>query len=219
MKEFVKQQISANSILFKMLKFTYNLYYAAYDGIVEAIRKFTKNGIFFRVSELPMCSIYPEKTLEEVVKSFKPRNALDLGCGVGKALDFFYERKIECVGIDGSSLAIKKAKHPEFMKKFNLNKELNLDRKFDLVWAFEFVEHIHPDYAGNLMKTFSNHSDRVVISAARPGQGGEGHFNEQNDIYWIQKFKEHGYVLNQELTRQFRGLGEKFSGNMYVFER
>ena len=218
MKGFVKQHISANSFFFKALKFAYNFYYAVYDRIVEAIRKFTKSGIFFRYSELPMCSIYPEKTLEEVIKSLKPGSVLDLGCGVGKALDFFYEHKIECAGVDGSGLAIRKAQHPELIKKFNLNNELNLNKKFDLVWAFEFVEHIHPDYVENLIKTFSNHSDRVIISAARPGQGGEGHFNEQNDAYWIQKFKEYGYSLNPELTSRFRSLGEKFSGNMYVFE-
>ena len=182
-------------------------------------RKVTKNSIFFEESELHMCSLFPEKTLATTLEMFNPRSVLDLGCGTGRSLDYFVENGIDVRGIEGSAMAISKANHPELIQQIDFNEEVNLNRKFDLVWCYEVVEHIHPKFVHNLMKTFSNHADRVVISAARPGQGGEGHFNEQPPEYWIEKFKGHGYEYDDAKTERLRGLGEFFSENMLVFVR
>lgn len=182
-------------------------------------RRFTKNSIFFEESELHMCSLYPEKTLAKTIEMFNPQSVLDLGCGTGRSLDYFLERGIETLGVEGSSLAISKSRHPELIQQIDFNQELNLQRTFDLVWCFEVVEHIHPEFVHNLMKTFSNHADRVVISAARPGQGGEGHFNEQPPEYWIEKFNGYGYNYDEPGTEQLRSLDEYFSENMLVFVR
>jgi SAM-dependent methyltransferase len=182
-------------------------------------RKITSSSIFNRESEMGMCSLFPKKILEEVILLFQPMSVLDLGCGTGKAVDFFAMNKIETIGVEGSSLAIKKSLNPELIKKYNLNKELNLNKKFDIIWSFEFVEHIHPKYVNNLLKSFSNHSDIIIMSAARPGQGGEGHFNEQNDEYWVGKFNEFNYILDIEKTNELRDINETFSKNMYVFTK
>ncbi|HEY5884265.1 MAG TPA: class I SAM-dependent methyltransferase [Pyrinomonadaceae bacterium] len=182
-------------------------------------RKITRNSIFFEESELHMCSLFPQRTLDATVEMFNPQTVLDLGCGTGRSLDYFVELGIEAQGIEGSSVAISRARHPELIQQIDFNHEVNLNRKFDLVWCFEVVEHIHPKYVHNLMKTFSNHADCVVISAARPGQGGEGHFNEQPPEYWIKKFKDHGYECDETKTERLRSLGELFSENMLVFVR
>ena len=101
----------------------------------------------------------------------------------------------------------------------NLNKELNLGKKFDMIWSFEVVEHIHSKYITNLMKTFSNHSDKIVLSAAPMGQGGDGHFNEQSDSYWINLFQKYGYKFNENITNNIRKIDELFAKNIMVFER
>ena len=101
-------------------------------------------------------------------------------------------------------MAISKAHHPELMMQYDLNQELQLNRKFDLVWSFEFVEHIHPKYIDNLMNSFANHADKVILSAAHPGQGGEGHFNEQLPAYWIAQFKRFGFHLKRKKPKQSR---------------
>ncbi len=182
-------------------------------------RKIRRNSTFNLESEMEMCSLFPEKILEEILLLFKPKSVLDLGCGKGASLDFFLARGIAVKGIEGSTLAISQARNPKLIFKYNLNKELNLNEKFDLVWSFEFIEHIHPKYVPNLINTFSNHSDTLILSAAHPGQWGVGHFNEQNDKYWIEKFKTANYYLNAEATARLRSLDEIFSQNMYVFER
>ncbi len=150
---------------------------------------------------------------------YAPKRVADVGCGTGKSLDYFLSQGIDAVGVEGSSLAISNAKHPEKIIRFNLNKEFTLHKRYDLVWAFEFIEHIHPVYLNNLMRTFVNLADVIVLSAARPNQGGSGHFNEQNDAYWIHQFADVGFTLNHKRTNALRRVKESFSKNMYVFEK
>ena len=94
-----------------------------------------------------------------------------------------------------------------------------MGRKFDVVYSLEVVEHIHPDFVDVLVQNIGRHGDVIVMSAARPGQGGEGHFNEQPPEYWIRHFAERQFVLDESLTSQFRALPEIYADNMLVFKR
>lgn len=182
-------------------------------------RRATRSSIFRYESEMDMCSLFPQGILAEALRIYAPRSVLDLGCGTGRSLEYFLARGIDARGIEGSALAISKCPHPERITQADLNQVVELGRKFDLVWSYEVVEHIHPDYVQNLLRTFSNHGDRVVLSAARPGQGGQGHFNEQPPEYWIEKFGEHGYRYDAAATERLRAVPEEFAGNMLAFVR
>jgi SAM-dependent methyltransferase len=194
-------------------------YYLPGECFNRVRRRVNKSGIFYREQELYMCSLDARKTLEKTLELFSPSSVLDLGCGTGKSLDYFLDRGIDAFGVEGSELAISKALHPELIRQWNLNEELNRNRKFDLTWCYEVVEHVHPKYVNNLMRTFSNHSDRVVLSAAPPGQGGEGHFNEQPPSYWRALFESYGFGCDERATEALHGIDEIFSQNMLVFER
>ena len=202
-----------------MWKFLQYLYYSPRNTIRGVYRKATKNSIFFDEQELGMCSIQHPKKLQKTLDMYHPQSVLDLGCGTGASLDFFLEKNIDVLGVEGSTLARSKARYPERIQIFNLNEELNLGRRFDLVWCLEVVEHIHPKYVEHLMKTFSNHSNRIVLSAAHPGQGGEGHFNEQPASYWIALFKAHGFTYDTSGTDALQNVDELFSDNMLTFYR
>lgn len=219
-KEKIKYIFSNNPIktLPQIMKWALLVPQYIYNKFWKMARKISQNSIFIRKSEIYMCSLFPKKILDAIITEFKPKTILDLGCGTGKSLDYFVSKNIKVMGVEGSSLAIKQSSNPKLIKKFNLNNELNLNQKFDLIWSFEFVEHIHQNYLDNLMKTFTNHSDSIIISAARPGQGGEGHFNEQNDEYWITQFKKYNYKLDEINTKKLRLIDEQFSKNMYVFK-
>jgi len=185
----------------------------------NAYRRVRKDSIFFREAEIAMCSLRVPKKLMRTLELFAPRSVLDLGCGTGQSLDFFLDRGVDVIGVEGSALAISKARHPERIHPFNLNEELDLRSTFDLVWSFEFVEHIHPRYVHNLMKTFANHSNRIVLSAAPPGQGGEGHFNLQPAAYWIDLFQQYGFDYDTDGTKALQQIEEVFSANMLTFRR
>jgi hypothetical protein len=57
-----------------------------------------------------------------------------------------------------------------------------------LVCCFEVIEHILPGFENAFLNTLMNHSNNILISAARPGHDGHGHFNEKESAYWISKF-------------------------------
>lgn len=224
LESWVKKKLVRDSFLWNLLKHSVNIsrrIFALAPGELYLYirRDILKNSIFIRDEQLPSASLFPVKILQEVVDWGRPGSVLDLGCGTGRSLDYFLLRGIDAIGVEGSKAAISRAVNLDRIIQYNLEKELNLRRNFDLIWSFEFVEHIHPKYTENLLRTFSNHSDRVVLSAAKPGQGGDGHFNLQPRSYWVDLFAKKGYRLNAEITEVLRGTGEKYCENMMVFER
>lgn len=217
MKNKLRQKLSKHKVIFYLLKKLYSPINFTKRTIWYYFRKFSKNSIFLRREELSMCSLFPIKLLNEIINLYNPNSVLDVGCGVGKSLNFFLSKNIDVLGIEGSHLAISEAKNPQLILKYNLNKAVNIHKRFDLIWCFEVAEHIHPDFTDNLMQTFLNHSDTIIMSAARPGQGGEGHFNEQGDEYWSEKFIQFGYKLDKEKTKYFREVDEEYGKNIYCF--
>jgi 2-polyprenyl-3-methyl-5-hydroxy-6-metoxy-1,4-benzoquinol methylase len=166
-----------------------------------------------------MCSLFPQKVIDEVLARFSPRSVLDVGCGTGKSLEYFAQLGLDAIGIEGSALAISKSPLKDRMHCLNLNEPINLGRRFDLVWSFEVAEHIHPRYADTLVETLVRHGGTIAISAATPGQGGEGHLNEQPPEYWIEKLRAHGFGYEADFSARLRALDERHAENMLVFTR
>ena len=181
--------------------------------------KILKDSTFVEAEDLYMCSLFPVKVIDEILKEFRPNSVLDVGCGTGVSLQYFFDKGLDALGVENSMLAIRKSAVREKIVRHNLKKRLDLKRKFDLVWSFEVIEHIHPKFESIYLDTLIRHSDRVIISAARPGQGGHGHFNEQFPEYWISKFLYLQFHLNHEMTDRLRNITENHSDNLLVFEK
>ena len=166
-----------------------------------------------------MCSLNHALKIEAVIELFHPQSVLDVGCGTGRSMDDFISRGIHAEGIEGSDLAISQARFPQHIHQRNLNDEIQLGKRFDLVWCLEVAEHIHPRYVRNFVATCCHHADRVVMSAAPPGQGGEGHFNEQPLSYWVEKFAEFGFDWDQRNSAHLQSIDERFSDNVLTLVR
>jgi len=182
------------------------------------LREITDNSIFTREEEMSMCSIFPKEILNLTLELFQPRSVLDVGCGTGVSLDYFAGKGVQVRGLEGSELAISKARHRELITCHDLNVPAHLGERFDLVWCFEVAEHIHPKYVAHFLDTLTSHSDRILLSAAPPGQGGLGHLNEQPPEYWVAQMQEHGFARARE-TELYRGLPDDFAANILVFEK
>ena len=125
----------------------------------------------------------------------KPASVLDLGCGRGVWLGEWQAAGAKTVlGVDGdyvdrAQLAIPK----DSFRAEDLTKPLTFDRRFDLAQSLEVGEHLPTEASDALVGSLCAGSDRVLFSAAVPGQGGEFHINEQPLSFWQEKFEAHGY--------------------------
>lgn len=217
----LKNVLARESLPYRMARFVYQTWLQIETRLFRdqrEARQITDNSIFVLEEEMSMCSIFPKEILDLTIELFQPRTILDVGCGTGISLDYFTSKGMEVRGLEGSALAISKARHPTLIRQHDLNAPLDLGEKFDLVWCFEVAEHIHPRYVSALLATLTNHSDRILLSAARPGQGGLGHLNEQEPGYWIALMQERGFTLSHE-TERYRALPDHFAENILIFER
>jgi SAM-dependent methyltransferase len=122
-------------------------------------------------------------------------SVIDVGCGTGVYLKYFYDKGIEVKGVDGAwvpdeYLAIPKDK---FFIAADLNKKFTINQKFDLAISIELAEHLKPQRAESFVKDLTRLSDIVLFSAAIPMQGGRAHINEKFPEYWADKFYRLGY--------------------------
>lgn len=131
---------------------------------------------------------------------FEPGSVVDVGCGDGTWLRAFASRGSEVVGLDGpwvprGQLQIdEKDFVPVDLGKAPLPYAVTLPRdRYDLLISLEMLEHVDADRADALVDLICSLSDRLIISAAAPDQGGTHHVNEQWPAYWVGKFRERGY--------------------------
>jgi SAM-dependent methyltransferase len=95
----------------------------------------------------------------------------------------------------------------------------------DLCLCFEVAEHLPPESAARLVELVTSIAPRTVFTAATPGQGGVGHFNEQPHDYWLGLFARQGWQplseVSAALSEQWRSAGvvSWLPDNLMVLER
>lgn len=136
----------------------------------------------------------------------RPSSLLDLGCGTGHLVTQAIAAGVSAIGVD---LSIEQA--TETIRPADLRQPLNLDRTFDMVLCWEVAEHLPPESADVLCDTIVRHlapGGTLLFTAATPGQGGDGHVNEQPLPYWREKLIARGLRWDR---MQSRILGEAWT--------
>ena len=128
-----------------------------------------------------------------------PESILDVGCGIGTWLSIFKKHGINnLLGIDGDYINKEKLfsniNNHEFMPH-DLTKPLKLEKKFDLVLSLEVAEHLPEDRSDIFIESLTQLGSYILFSAAIPGQGGDGHLNEQWPTYWEKKFNFFNFIV------------------------
>lgn len=137
-------------------------------------------------------------------------SVLDVGCGAGAWLHEYAALDIiDYWGVDGDYVQRDRLliPHDRFLAR-DLAQPFTLDRHFDLVQCLEVAEHLPKDRAAVLVDNLTRHGNRVLFSAAAPGQGGEYHVNEQPYEYWRDLFAERNYRLFDWLRPQLQQRSE-----------
>jgi len=133
------------------------------------------------------------------------KSIIDLGCGRGFSTKFFKEEcGCEILGLEGSDIAVKTSLIPEHVTQIDFTKERFVcDKKYDLLYSAEFVEHVEEQYINNYINSFKccNH---ILMTYADIGQGGHHHVNCQSSKYWISLIENIGFIFDYNYTQKLK---------------
>lgn len=140
---------------------------------------------------------------QSIVARCKPRSLIDVGCGTGVMLTAFRSHGLDVSGLEYSTAGLRRCRERQLdVRKFDLEHDaLEKSKTYDLALSLEVAEHLPEHTADRFVSLLCNSAPIVVISAAKPGQGGVDHVNLQPQSYWIQKFAERGFSYEGEATK------------------
>lgn len=132
-----------------------------------------------------------------ILKLLQPKSAIDVGCGVGSWLAVLKEFGVQDVlGVDVEFIDKKLLQIPEEQfYGFDLQKPLKIDRQFDLVLCLEVAGYIPEESAAALVNSLTQLGPVVLFSAPIPFQPSQTKINLQWPEYWLNLFKQEGYVV------------------------
>lgn len=146
--------------------------------------------------------------LPYVVKKYKIKSMIDIGCGPGGMRDVANSLKISWTGVDGDFTLANKDNM--IIHDFSKSK-LDINSKFDLAWSSEFLEHIEEKYIDNYMPVFAR-ADIVIVTAAMPGTPGHHHVNCRDLDYWYEVFKNYNMIYDETETNSLKQISDMRKG-------
>ena len=164
-----------------------------------------------------------EKLIPSLIHFLKKENAstvVDLGCGNGYYVKEMRKEGINADGFDGNPNTPLITDNVCGILDLSVPKKL--DNDYDWVVSFEVGEHLPKEYEDSFIKNLDlNNKKGIVLSWAIKGQGGTGHYNEQNNDYVKQKLCNLGYLndLKSELILRQNSSLPWFKNTIMVFKR
>jgi len=134
----------------------------------------------------------------------KKINMMDIGCSGGQLVIDFNARGHKAIGLEGSDYSVQTARanwpayHNKFLftcnaaKPYKVTEDNGEEIKFDLITAWETIEHIHPDELDVFFQNICNHMSKDGIfcgSIALNTDVIEGHVLHQS-VFPAEKWME-----------------------------
>lgn len=127
---------------------------------------------------------------------FKNENAktlADFGCGLGDYVRHFNSKNLNTKGFDGNPNTAQLTDNLGEVLDLSIPKIFN--EKFDWIMSLEVGEHLPKKFEDIFINNLHNNNKYgIVLSWAIKGQGGYGHYNEQNNDYIKEKIIKLGYT-------------------------
>ena len=137
------------------------------------------------------------------LKKENAQSIVDLGCGNGYYVKEMRKAGLNADGFDGNPNT------PTITGGvcgvLDLAEVKQLESCYDWVVSFEVGEHLPKQFEDSFMKNLDlNNKKGIILSWAVVGQGGTGHFNEQNNDYVKSKICEFGYLNDIKAENSLR---------------
>jgi hypothetical protein len=159
-----------------------------------------------------------------LIKYASPNSVVDIGSAEGAWLSVFKKHGVKKIrGFDGpwamkENLLIPLERFTSLdLETFNAP----INQRYDLAMSLEVAEHLAEKAADNFVYQLTRLSDRVLFSAAIPGQGGLHHVNEQPPNYWAKKFATRGFIQSDILRPHFwndKRIAWWYRQNVFLYE-
>ena len=173
--------------------------------------------------EVRLCAPFDQPLAHCLVSFFQREGAksvVDFGCGMGDYIKTLLQHQISCEGYDGNPYTHQLTEG--LGKIADLSQRVELNKKFDWVLSLEVGEHIPKKHMRTFLENLHRHAMKgIVLSWAVKGQGGHGHFNEQNNDSIKHLMAEYGYTsdLMEETSMRAHSTLEWFKNTIMVFRK
>ena len=165
-----------------------------------------------------------DKSLSEAIaKYLKEQGAqtvADMGCGNGEYTKAIMAQNIRAYGFDGNPYTPLLTQG--LGRILDLSQPIYKPIQFEWVVSLEVGEHIPPEFEQNFLDNITNCAVKgVILSWAIPGQGGDGHFNEQENAYIITEMNKRGFRQDRKAGAALREVStfDWFKNTVMVFKR
>lgn len=137
-------------------------------------------------------------SLKYMKEKYLIKSAYDVGCGPGGMVEAMIKHGIKCDGIDGDYTI--KRNCPIIIHDFSKG-PINVEDR-DFCWSVEFLEHVYEDFMDNYFSVFKK--CKYVLCTASQNPNAYHHVNVKPISYWVEKFKERGFILLEDDTKWIR---------------
>mmetsp|Transcript_8249 Transcript_8249/g.23180 ORF Transcript_8249/g.23180 Transcript_8249/m.23180 type:complete len:247 (-) Transcript_8249:154-894(-) len=146
------------------------------------------------------------------------RSLADYGAGLGGYAMYLKEEGVQDVRCYDGNEAIVNSSHG-LCQVVDISVEQPQLPAVDLVMSFEVGEHIpKAREAAFLDNLRSASAQALVLSWAKPGQGGTGHVNEQPQEYIIGQMTSRGFRFDEELSAKMREEARGCPGTFWFYD-
>lgn len=199
------------------------MYEIKHEKIEQALSQSPLYDISFYLNNRYGSVVSAQQILFVLFQKERHESVVDFGCGTGTWL--WVAQRLGCrevLGIDGDYVPdeLFMIAKQNFLAH-DLSLPVRLHKKYDLAISMETAEHLPEDAADTFVESICSSSDTIIFSAAHPGQGGDGHINEQEKEYWISKFADlhfHAVPIAELFENNFK-IEQWYRDNIIMFKR
>lgn len=140
-----------------------------------------------------------------VCYKYELHSVVDIGCALGFNAAWLLQHGFDTIGVEGLPDYVAGNRLPAdriFQHDFTTGPWFP-PKVFDLGLCTEFVEHVEEQFVPNFVATFRC-CRYVLLTFAKPGQGGYHHVNERPHEYWVGVMMRAGFAHMEEETIKLR---------------
>lgn len=157
------------------------------------------------------------KAAEKIVKKYRPKTAVDIGCAFGLLTEALVDRGVDAVGFDISEFAISQAREDmrDRLKVHPITEPIPLrdEKRYDLAICIEVLEHLPPEQTEIAIKNLCACADRIIFSSTPDDFDEPTHFNVRATEEWLGLFAQQGFLPPRKSAATY------ISANARVVER